>query len=400
MIDRCPICACKQSSLVHRREAQVLIHVRLGLRPRPGDFAPLTVVACGACGHMYNRDFDTRLIDRMYGDVTPTNVPVHAAMIDRLTGLADWIGAEHYAGKRVLEIGGGTGHFAFALARKASHVTVYEPCLQMPPPELGIANVNIVASTFPGKERVGPVDFISCRQTIEHVAEPLEMLKAMRAVLAPGGTAYLEMPRAEYITEQVSPIDLHLQHVQYFTAANFTALAAQAGFAPVKTLVTADEHDFGILFRATAPESGARPAAAAAVAAVGDTLDQRMAIRIATGRALVAELAGPLALYGANTMAQGTLGLFCAGRPVAAVFDDNACYAGYAMYSRDGLVSICLPERDRVNAMAAIIIAAYLHDRIIAGKLRAQGYVGRILSGRPMPVAAGENGLENLMPAA
>lgn len=64
----------------------------------------------------------------MYGDVPLTNVPVHPSMVKRLQDAIAWIDPEHYAGKRVVEIGGGAGHVARLLSASAAEVVVFEPC--------------------------------------------------------------------------------------------------------------------------------------------------------------------------------------------------------------------------------------------------------------------------------
>jgi SAM-dependent methyltransferase len=389
MIEACPCCGNDEACLLHQRQAQIRLHVRLGMQPGPGDFAPLTIVRCSHCGHIYNRDFDEAVLDRLYGDTPATNIPVHQSMLDRLSSLSDWIGEQHFKGKRVLEVGGGTGHFAFALARKASEVTVYEPCLQLPPPELGITNVRIVTSTFPGHASLDRVDFVTCRQTIEHVATPLALLQAMRAALVPGGTAYFEVPRAEYITENVSLVDLHLQHVHYFNETNFLAFAARAGFAPIKKNLAMEGHDFGYLFRAVAPdENPVLP-----TPPVPDALAERMRQRISNGRRTLGALAGKVALYGANTMAQAMLSLFGDVCSFETVLDDSQWYLGFALHDRARAIPIQVPSPELMREHSTVVIAAFLHDKIIAGNLRAQGYTGRILTMRPTPLTDTHNGI-------
>jgi hypothetical protein len=44
---------------------------------------------------------------------------------------------------------------------------------------------------------------------------------------------------------------------------------------------------------------------------------------------------------------------------------------------------IVQPDAGSVNAVDAILICAYLHDTVIAGRLRALGFEGEILSARP-----------------
>lgn len=370
-----------------------MTHIRSSVVPDRSYFAPLTVVACTECGHMYNHDFSERLLDRMYGDTPLTNVPVHQTMLDRLNKLAEWIGDDHLRNKRVLEIGGGTGHFAYAMAKRARHVTICEPCFQLTPGTFDVTNITVFNVTFPNEAAGNVFDFISCRQVIEHVVAPLDMLKAIRAALAPGGRAYLELPRAEYIQDHASPIDFHIQHVQYFSEPNFLRLAAEAGLVPERTLVIMNGHDFGFLFRAAASTPAAVRGDEAAIVA----LRRRVVQRIESGRKFLAGIAGKTALYGANTYGQAVLGLYGDVLAVDVVLDDSEWYEGYSLYNRDALVPVSRPRPEVVQAMDTIVITAYLHDTVIAEKLRAQGYKGHILSVRPSQMTANSAGMEAVL---
>jgi SAM-dependent methyltransferase len=391
MITRCPLCSGDGVSVVHQRLTPVLMYAPAGRAPSKEDLAPLTVARCSDCGHLYNRAFDESFLPRMYGDNPLTNVPVDPSMIERLAGLADWVGEEHYGGKRVLEIGGGSGHFAYTLAQKAQGVTIFEPCLRLSAGELGLANISVINRTFPDGHTIDLVDFICCRQVVEHVVSPIDLLDAIRAALRPGGSAYIEIPSADFIERHASPIDLCLQHVHYFSEANFRALLQRAHFIVERKLEIKNGHDVGFLVRA-----GVATAATGNHGGAVDDLAGRVASRLAMARSRLQAVAGRVALYGANSYGQAFLDLW-PEIEIAAVFDDNADLASYTLCGGTRSVVIELPARERVAAIDTVIIAAYLHDEVIARKLRQQGYAGRILSLRPSPLTPSPDRVEPVL---
>jgi SAM-dependent methyltransferase len=389
----CPICSGQKLSLVHRRLTQVMIHVAADHRPSEEDRAPLTIVRCHHCGHLFNREFDEGLLPRMYGPNPQTNVPVDPSMIKRLTSLAHWIGDEHYRGKRVLEIGAGTGHFAFELALEAREVTIFEPSLHLNAGEAGLANVSIINRPFPDGQGNDPVDFIACRQVIEHVVSPIDLLSAICAMLRPGGSAYLEVPAAEFVERHASPIDFCLQHIHYFFEENFRVLLDRAQLVIERQLDIKNGHDIGFLVRAGVT----RAAPARRQAKPKDDLALRIAGQIAVARSHFDGLSGKaVALYGANSYGQAFLDLWPTV-DIATVLDDNPAFGGYALCGATRAIAIELPLPERIMAMDAVIIAAYLHDEVIARKLRQQGYAGRILSLRPSPLTPSPDRVEGVL---
>src|SRR3954447_25014245 len=228
MIPNCPICGSAHADKVfHIQAFPVRLFAAHGEAAE--DTAPLTLMRCRGCAHLYNREFSDALAERMYGDVPLTNVPVHPSMVKRLEDAITWIDPEHYAGKRVVEIGGGAGHVARLLSRAAAEVVVFEPCRALTPEHLPEPNIVLISDIFRGLTPGGPADLIVCRQVIEHVADPFALLSAIRDGLATGGHAYLEVPDARFIDRGAAFGDIVLQHVQYFTPEAFTALARRAG---------------------------------------------------------------------------------------------------------------------------------------------------------------------------
>jgi SAM-dependent methyltransferase len=380
MIAACPVCGSALTDTVLHIPAFPVRLFAVG-EGAAGDTAPLTLVRCRECAHLYNQDFSDALAERMYGDVPLTNVPAHPSMVKRLEDAIAWIDPEHYAGRRVVEIGGGAGHVARLLSRAAAQVVVFEPCLALTPEHLPEPNIVLVSDIFRGPIPGGPADLMVCRQVIEHVADPFALISAIRDGLAPGGHAYLEVPDARFIDQGAAIGDIVLQHVQYFTPHSFVALARRAGLEPLRILEIKNGHDFGVLFRAVerpddwrAPASGTAPA---------DDLSARLDAAVITGRKRLDSVPGTMALYGATAHGQAFLTLYGAGRRFVRVYDDNPAVEGRRLAGGGQTPVVVRPDAEALRDVDAILICAYLHDEVIAGRLRALGFQGDILSVRP-----------------
>lgn len=379
----CPVCGATGAPELFAAE----VPVRL-LAPRP-DAARrrFAVAGCPACGHLWNPGFTAELYDALYGDVPLTNVPVHPSMAHRLVELTDWLGEALPAGGRVVEVGGGSGHLARLLAARAGSVVVYEPCLALTKDMLPEANIRLVSAPFPAEGADTPADLVICRQVVEHLIDPLGMLRGIRASLSDGGHAYVEAPNAEYITRHAAVADLMLQHVQYFTPAGLAGLAASAGLHAVRRLDIKDGHDFGLLFRAGAP------AAAAAAGALPADLSVRLSARLATARAALARLPRPFAWYGATGQTHMLAGL-CGGGAV--VLDDNPLNDGLVLSDGGAGLPVRRPSPEILAGLGAVVIGAYLHDLAIAERLRGLGFAGPVATARPAPLDGAPHGLAAL----
>jgi Methyltransferase domain len=258
---------------------------------------------------------------------------------------------------------------------------VFEPCLALTPEHLPEANIVLISDIFRGPIPGGPADLMVCRQVIEHVADPFALISAIRDGLAPGGHAYLEVPDARFIDRGAAIGDIVLQHVQYFTPHSFVALARRAGLEPLRTLAIKDGHDFGVLFRAVerpvgwrAPDAGTAPA---------DDLSARLNAAVINGGKRLAAVSGTMALYGATAHGQAFLTLYGAGRRFVRVYDDSPALEGRHLAGGGQTPVVVRPDARSLRDIDAILICAYLHDEVISGRLRAQGFQGDILSVRP-----------------
>jgi hypothetical protein len=80
-------------------------------------------------------------------------------------------------------------------------------------------------------------DFVSCRNVIEYIAEPVAFLRALRTHpgIGPETVFYFEVPSALYTLRELGIWDLIYDHVSYFTPPSLRAAFEAAGFEVLRT---------------------------------------------------------------------------------------------------------------------------------------------------------------------
>src|SRR5262245_1123786 len=202
----------------------------------------LDMHACGACGFVFNAAFDPALVD--YGPAyenSQDHSPAFNAYLDELV--------DHFVAKsgvrngRVVEVGCGRGVFLNKLLAhpdNRSDAVGFDPAYLGPESPSG-GRVRFVKD-FYGPATAVPADVVLCRHVIEHIPEPLGLLRTVRdAVGDSGGTrVFFETPCAEWILHNRVPWDFFYEHCSLFTAGSLARALGQAGFA-----VTGVRHVFG-----------------------------------------------------------------------------------------------------------------------------------------------------------
>jgi len=135
----------------------------------------------------------------------------------------------------VAEIGSNDGRFLDVLAvRGFRHVTGVEPSRSLA--ELAaskghrIEQVGLDARSAAQIRLNGRFRAVICRHTIEHVADPLEFLRAIHSILEPDGLLVMELPDAGQLVSDLRIHDLWDEHLYYFTIGTLRNVALRAGF--------------------------------------------------------------------------------------------------------------------------------------------------------------------------
>jgi 2-polyprenyl-3-methyl-5-hydroxy-6-metoxy-1,4-benzoquinol methylase len=377
MPDICPLCETDAAPVVYATRAQTFWVV--ADRALSDRFQDIGLRQCRACGHVFNTDIAPETIAEIYRRQTATNRPVSEAMVQRYQTLLDFLGRDRLVGKRILEVGGGTGSLARLLADLGAEVTVVEPNDDLPQLLADAAGTIRVVNDFFGPDTLDETfDGVICRQVVEHILDVRPFVRALGAAVAPGGFAYMEVPTLEYIAARGAYMEIHVQHLHYFDAAARARLMADAGLMIAGTHDILDGHDVGVL---------AVPAAAtgSGVDAPATSIDLVNARRDAH-QAFVDGFQGDpgrTAVYAATSQGVTFYNLFADGRAPTRFVDDNPDYLGRFTYGRGGVADI-LPRSEALLAdLDDIFIGAYHHEPAISAKLAQDGFKGSVWSTHP-----------------
>ena len=139
-----------------------------------------------------------------------------------------------FCGRRVLEIGAGTGNLTRHLIPRDRYVAsdvnpLYLSTLRgltADRPYLDVTATDVTrGESFPRME--GGFDTVICLNVVEHVADDAGALRNIHAALAPGGRAVVLVPQGP---EVFGTLDEVLGHKRRYTRASLERLAADAGF--------------------------------------------------------------------------------------------------------------------------------------------------------------------------
>lgn len=375
MADICPICEAEGAPPVYRAEVQLFwVVADPGLTNR---FAEIALRQCRDCGHVFHSDLPAATIDEIYRRQALTNRPVSAAMSKRYDTLIEVLGRERLVGKRILEVGGGTGSLAMLLAGLGSDVTVVEPNESLPELLAEAAGEIRLINAFFGPDTLDETfDGVICRQVVEHIADIRPFVRALGAAVKPGGFVYVEVPTLEYIAETGAYMDVHVQHLHYLDAAARERLLADAGLKVVATHRIMEGHDIGVL--AVPDPSVTRPGSR-----VSRTSIDSVPARRDTHRTRLWEIVGAperSAVYAATSQGVTFFSLFPPERAPRTFIDDNPDTIGRFAYGRGGAVEIRPRSPALLEGLKDIFIGAYHHEAAIVEKLTADGYRGRLWS--------------------
>jgi SAM-dependent methyltransferase len=185
---------------------------------------------CPDCGHIANSAFDQTHVNydgrfentltfssryRQYAEVT-------ADRVIKRYGLSD---------KRIVEIGCGGGDFLHLLCGAGNHGTGYDPSQPTSRDAAGRGSVEIIGRNFAAEDAHG-ADFVCCRHVLEHLREPMELLRQLRQRMAikADAVAFFEVPNGLFTLDRLGIWDIIHEHVSYFTPSSLVRAFHGAGF--------------------------------------------------------------------------------------------------------------------------------------------------------------------------
>jgi hypothetical protein len=188
---------------------------------------------CPDCGHGWNMAFEPALMEytQSYENslhFSPTFQSYAHALAERL------VGQHHLRDKAIVEIGCGQGDFLRMLCTLGHNRGVgFDPGYL--PPANGTPSderVQIVQDSYSAHYAHYPADLICCRQVLEHIQVPGDMLQnVQRAVGHRHDTiVFFEVPNALFTLRDLSLYDIIYEHCSYFSAGSLARAFAAQGF--------------------------------------------------------------------------------------------------------------------------------------------------------------------------
>lgn len=273
---------------------------------RAVDRGDLVLAACAWCGFVSNIAFEPGLMRYEPGyDNCQLFSPEFAQHVD---GRIERLVSRGVAGRRVVEVGCGRGDFLRLLCRRSGAEGIGFDPAYVGPPEAPDDNVRFVAEPFGGAYADLHAGVVVSRHVIEHLPDPIELLRSVAAGLVDADAAIVafETPTVEWILDGRVAQDFFYEHCSYFSASSLQTAFERAGFA-VDGVTSVfggqylwiEAHPGPILVQE--PGEQARSIAARA-AAYGEQEEQLVTVL----RSRIEELRtdGPVAIWGAG--AKGT----------------------------------------------------------------------------------------------
>ena len=240
----CPVCGAPSESPFLVRSG-VPVHQNLVLRDEAAARAlvrgELALHACDACGFLFNAAFSPSLLS--YGahyDNTQSCSPAFEAYVEDLA--AHLVDERGLRGARIVEIGCGKGGFLRALIRRdpGNRGIGFDPSYAgADSDEAG--RIRFERRFYDQSCANLEADAVVCRHVIEHVPDPVALLRLVRATLGDSrAQVFFETPCVEWILANEVIWDFFYEHCSYFTRGSLQTAFERAGFA-----VDSIRHAFG-----------------------------------------------------------------------------------------------------------------------------------------------------------
>jgi hypothetical protein len=204
-------------------------------------------------------------------------------------------------------------------------------------------------------------------------------MSSLQSSLDEEGKIYLEVPSGDWVFKHASLTDIHYPHLNYYSAQVIERIFQKAWIKPITKRDLLNGRDIGFVLVKT--KSEAKPSLEKQ--SFTDFSSSLKKIHL-NAKIRIAELSSnkKFAVYGANAGSQAMFGFFPQIKPEFMI-DDTPSYEGACSYSSEARFEVVKPTAEILRSVEAVLIAAYIHDKVISEKIRATGFVGDIFSLRP-----------------
>jgi SAM-dependent methyltransferase len=193
----------------------------------------IDLALCETCTLLVNRSFHDDLIAYAPGYENALHFSPHFRTFAE--GLcSDLVRRYGLEGRDVVEIGCGDGHFLHLMvAHGVRSATGFDPSMAgQATPFAETPGVEIVPQQLRTDQLDRAFDFLLCRHVLEHLPNPLAMLRDVRTAIGDRAcSVYFEVPNGLWIVKKPSIWDVIYEHVSYWTPTSVETLFRRAGFS-------------------------------------------------------------------------------------------------------------------------------------------------------------------------
>jgi methyltransferase family protein len=378
----CPVCGGKAAALLELSAQPIYQH------PVPADAVvplphavDLAWVACTACGHGWQPQFDAGLLERIYREHYYTSAPDGIAVQfreDFLSALGDF----GLMGERrsVVEIGASAGDVLATLRDRtgATHALAFEPdaANAARARQRGLEVIEQFFGLATARRPGPPADLVYARHVIEHVFDFADFLAGVDAIAAPNADLVLETPALDHHVMTAALNPFHIEHVHVFSVSSLAQLGLAHGWRLCQSRITADGNLIAG-FRRT-DQSGEGEAGPVPGPPPLAGLQERVTVHRSQMRKLLEMRC--LVFWGAGS-ASVRLASFI-GRAPDLWTDGNPSKVGKKFVGHE--VAIVAPERALAEATSRrsenpVVVIASSFVREILPRVRALGWVGDVV---------------------
>lgn len=189
--------------------------------------------------------YDSEYVDASYGggagmiaafERIVSLPPERSDNAGRIARVRAFAGA-HFAEQRpirLLDVGAGLGVFPHVVKQAGWSCTAIDPDPRAVEHMRSRVGVEAVCGDFMEVDELGRFDVITFNKVLEHVADPVAMLRRAHEFLAPGGFVYVEVPDGEMAaSEGPNREEFFIEHLHVFSFESLVMLANRADFIPV-----------------------------------------------------------------------------------------------------------------------------------------------------------------------